>query len=150
VKRRVKAFEIEQLCGAKEKVASIHFDVSVCGSTGSLQIVLSAALLAVLMKQGKAAHAQKRGNIRSFPTHSIRERILDCDMEVTAELPGLRVTVRDLIALQPGSVLKLRSPVQQAGMLTAGGRGVFEAIPVRTGSQRAAQLGRRAILGDWN
>lgn len=149
VKRRVKAFELEQYCGAKEKVAAIRFDVAVCGITGSLQFVLSAALLAALMKQGKAAHGQKRGNMRSFPTPDIRERILDCDMEVTAELPGLRVAVRDLIALQPGSVLKLRSPVQQAGMLTAGGRGVFEAIPVRTGSQRAAQLGRRTILGDW-
>lgn len=72
----------------------------------------------------------------------LRERILDCDIEVTAELPGLRVHVRDLIALQPGSVLKLHAPTRKLGMLTAGGHGMFEAAPVRIGSQRAAQLGR--------
>jgi flagellar motor switch protein FliM len=149
VKGRVKASELEQHCAAKEKVATIRFDVAVAGVVGTLQLVLSSALLGTLLKQSKTGPAQKRGNMRQFPTPGIRERILDCDMEVTAELPGLRVAVRDLIALQPGSVLKLRAPVQQPGTLTAGGRGVFEAIPVRTGSQRAAQLGRRNVLGDW-
>ena len=72
----------------------------------------------------------------------LRERILDCDVEVTAELPGLKVPVRDLIALQPGSVLKLHAPIRNPGMLTAGGHGLFEAAPVRIGSQRAAQLGQ--------
>ncbi len=149
VKGRVKASELEQHCAAKEKVAAIRFDVVVGGVAGTLQLVLSSSLLGMLLKQSKTGLSQKRGNMRQFPAPGIRERILDCDMEVTAELPGLRVAVRDLIALQPGSVLKLRAPVQQPGTLTAGGRGVFEAIPVRTGSQRAAQLGRRNPLGDW-
>ena len=30
-------------------------------------------------------------------------------------------------------------------MLTAGGQGIFEAVPVRNGTQKAAQLGRRSI-----
>lgn len=87
--------------------------------------------------------------MRYFPAPPIRERILDCDMEVSAELPGLKVAVRDLIALQPGSVLKLRAPINTPGMLTAGGLGIFEAVPVRKGSQKAAQLGRRAPSPDW-
>jgi hypothetical protein len=30
-----------------------------------------------------------------------------------------------------------------------GGQGVFEASPVRNGSQKAAQLGRRILPGNW-
>jgi flagellar motor switch protein FliM len=69
-------------------------------------------------------------------------------VQVAAELQGMRVAVKDLLALQPGSVLKLRAPVRTPGMLTAGGQGIFEATPVRNGSQKAAQLGRR-ISTNW-
>jgi flagellar motor switch protein FliM len=70
-------------------------------------------------------------------------------VEVAAELLGLKVAVKDLVGLQPGSVLKLRAPVRNPGMLTAGGFGIFEAMPVRNGSQKAAQLGRRISSTNW-
>src|SRR5581483_318990 len=113
------------------------------------QLVLPTAFIGVLLQQIKKDEPQKKGSVKYFPRPSIRERILDCDIEVAAELPGLRVAVRDLIALQPGSVLKLRAPVRQPGMLTAGGQGIFEAVPVRNGTQKAAQLGRRATTTIW-
>jgi len=68
---------------------------------------------------------------------------------VAADLPSMRVSVRDLIALQPGYVLKLRAPVRTPGMLTVGGREIFEAVPVRNGTQKAAQVGRRVQLTSW-
>jgi flagellar motor switch protein FliM len=80
---------------------------------------------------------------------SIRERIIDCDVSVAAGLPNLKVKVRDLIALQPGCVLKLRAPVRNPGMLSIEGQEIFEAVPVRNGSQKAAQLGRRAQRTSW-
>jgi len=39
--------------------------------------------------------------------------------------------------------------VRTPGMLTAGGLGFFEAMPVRNGSQKAAQLGRRTTPLNW-
>jgi flagellar motor switch protein FliM len=62
---------------------------------------------------------------------------------VAADLPSMKVSVRDLIALQPGYVLKLRAPVRTPGMLVVAGREMFEAVPVRNGTQKAAQVGRR-------
>jgi flagellar motor switch protein FliM len=61
----------------------------------------------------------------------------------------MKVAVRDLIALQPGSVLKLRAPVRTPGVLTAEGMEIFEAMPVRNGSQKAAQLMRRVQPTSW-
>ena len=87
--------------------------------------------------------------MKYFPTATIRERILDCDVAVAADLPSMKVSVRDLVGLQPGCVLKLRAPVRTPGMLTVGGREIFEANPVRNGAQKAAQVGRRVQLTGW-
>jgi len=53
------------------------------------------------------------------------------------------VAVRELVSLQPGCVLKLRAPVNEPGVLTVADRPIFEALPVRNGVQKAAQLVRR-------
>ncbi len=119
------------------------------GTTGSFKLVLPTEFLNVLMTQINRDQPQKDARVWSFPTPPLRERILDCDFEVSSELTGLKVAVRDLIALQPGSVLKLRAPIRNPGVLTAGGRSMFEAVPVRNGTQRAAQLGRRVASTDW-
>ena len=147
--RRIKPSLVQQYCQANERLAVAKFEMELGPARGTFQMVLPPAFLGALIQQIKKDEPQKKGSVRYFPRPNIRERILDCDIEVAAELPGLRVAVRDLIALQPGSVLKLRAPVRQPGMLTAGGQGIFESVPVRNGSQKAAQLGRRVTTNNW-
>jgi flagellar motor switch protein FliM len=147
--RRVKSSVLHQYGPPTEKVTCVKFEIELAGITGSFQLVFPTTFLNVLIQQVKLDQPQRTRSIRYFPRPSIRERILDCDVEVATEIQGLRVAVRDLVALQPGSVLKLRAPVRTPGMLTAGGHGIFEATPVRTGSQKAAQLGRRMSSTNW-
>jgi flagellar motor switch protein FliM len=147
--RRIKPSLVQQYCQANERLAIAKFEMELGPARGTFQMVLPPAFLGALIQQIKKDEPQKKGSVRYFPRPNIRERILDCDIEVAAELPGLRIAVRDLIALQPGSVLKLRAPVRQSGMLTAGGQGIFESVPVRNGSQKAAQLGRRVTTNNW-
>ncbi len=147
--RRVKSSVLHQYCPPNEKVTCVKFEVDIAGTVGTFQLVFPAAFLNVLIQQVKQDQPQKKSSVRFFPRPSIRERILDCDVQVAAELPNLHVAVRDLLALLPGSVLKLRAPVRTPGMLTAGGQGIFEATPVRNGAQKAAQLGRRLSTTNW-
>jgi flagellar motor switch protein FliM len=147
--RRIKPSLVQQYGQANERLAIAKFEMELGPAKGTFQMVLPAAFLGALIQQIKQDEPQKKGSVRYFPRPNIRERILDCDIEVAAELPGLRVAVRDLVALQPGSVLKLRAPVRQPGMLSAGGQGIFEAVPVRNGTQKAAQLGRRVTTTNW-
>jgi flagellar motor switch protein FliM len=79
-----------------------------------------------------------------FPTSLVNVLI----KTLKADQP-LEKKVRDLIALQPGCVLKLRAPVKNPGMLTLGGHEIFEAVPVRNGSQKAAQLLRKVETATW-
>jgi flagellar motor switch protein FliM len=147
--RRIKSSVLHQYCPPNEKVTCVKFEVDISGAAGSFQLVFPASFLNVLIQQIKLDQPQKKGSVRYFPRPPIRERILDCDVEVAAELQGLKVAVRDLVALQPGSVLKLRAPVRTPGVLAAGGQAMFEAMPVRNGAQKAAQLGRRISTTNW-
>jgi len=142
--QHIKSSLLHRYCPANEKVTLAKFEIELAGATGSFQLVFPTSFINVLLNQIKQDQPQKKGALRYFPTRSIRERIVDCDVVVTASLPHMKVTVRDLIALQPGCVLKLRAPVQTPGMLTIEGHRIFEAVPVRNGARKAAQLGRRA------
>jgi flagellar motor switch protein FliM len=147
--RRTKSSVLHQYCAPNEKITLVKFEIEIAGTTGSFQLVFPTAFLNVLIKQIKLDQPQKKGRLQYFPTPGIRERILDSDFEVSAELLDMKVAVRDLISLQPGCVLKLRAPVRTPGMLTIGGQEIFEATPVRNGSQKAAQLGRRTQITNW-
>lgn len=141
--RRIKASQLNHYCPPNEKIKSVRFEVEIAGITGSFQLVFPSALVSALIKQLKLEEPQRKGGLRFFPAPNIRERMLDCDVLLEAGVPRVKVAVRDLIALQPGCVLKLRAPVRNPGMLTVEGMEMFEAAPVRNGSQKAAQLGRR-------
>jgi flagellar motor switch protein FliM len=148
-KQRINAALVPQYCPATEKVTVVRFTIEIAGISGSFQLVFPSSFASILMNQIRQDRPPKKGGVRFFPMPSIRERILDCDVMVAAGLPCLKVKVRDLIALQPGCVLKLRAPVRTPGMLTVEGQELFEAVPVRNGSQKAAQLGRRAQRPSW-
>jgi flagellar motor switch protein FliM len=145
---RVQSSTLGQVCPPAEKLTLIKFEMEIAGLNGWFQLALPASFVSFLLKQRKAAQPQKKGAVRYFPATSLRERILDCDVTVAADLRSMRVSVRDLIALQPGCVLKLRAPIRTPGTLTIGGFEVFEAVPVRNGSQKAAQLVRRIPMTD--
>jgi flagellar motor switch protein FliM len=148
-KRRINAALVPQYCPANEKATVVSFSIEVAGVSGSFQLVFPSSFANILINHIRQDRPRKKGGVRFFPMPGIRERILDCDVVVAAGLPFLKVKVRDLIALQPGCVLKLRAPVRTPGMLTIEGQELFEAVPVRNGSQKAAQLGRRALRTSW-
>ena len=139
---RIKPAGFDQICSPSEKLTCLNFALVIGSITGSFQLVVPASLLNILLQRIKLDQPRKR-TVSYFPQPDIRDRILDSDVDVTVELPGLKIAVKDLLALLPGSILKLRAPVRTPGMLVAGGYNIFEATPVRNGSRKAAQLGRR-------
>ena len=147
--RRIKPADVQQYCPPNDKITKAKFEMEVAGTIRAFDLVLPSAFVASLIKQVKLDQPQTKAGLRFFPTAGIRERILDCDVVVAAGVPRMKVAVRDLIALQPGSVLKLRAPVRVPGILTAEGMEMFEAVPVRNGSQKAAQLVRRVQPAGW-
>ena len=147
--QRIRPTALHHFCPPNERVMLVRCEMELLNVTGTFQLVLPTSFVNVLIKQSKLDPARKKHSLRHFPAVSIRDRILDCDFTVAADLPPMRVPVHELVNLQPGCILKLRAPVSTPGLLTIADKAMFEASPVRTGMQKAAHLGRRtALLGD--
>jgi flagellar motor switch protein FliM len=137
--RQQKAAQIQSVYSATEKLTILTFEARLNETAGAIILSLPANVGSALLRE-ISSDLQGRPSPDSANQPSLRARILECRFDSTVGLSDLKVRLRDLVGLRPGSVLNLRVPVQSPAALILGGREFFEAIPVRSGKQRAAQL----------
>ena len=142
--RCIKPAMIQQVFLANEKLVLLMFEMTLGGTTGPFNIVLPTSFVGFLLRHLKAAQSKKISSLRLLRNPSLRERILDCDFTVAADITQMRVVVKDLIALKPGAILRMKAPVRNPGRLTVEDVEIFEALPVRNGARKAAQLSARS------
>lgn len=151
--RCMKPGMIQQIFKVNEKLVLLMFEMTVGGVTGPFNIVLPTSFVGFLLRHLKAAHSKKTSSLRALPSSSLRERILDCDFTVAADITQMRALVKDLVELKPGMILKMKAPVRKPGRLTVENVDIFEASPVRNGTRKAAQLSSRlqepAATKEW-
>ena len=142
--RCIKPAMIQQVFLANEKLVLLMFEMTLGGTTGPFNIVLPTSFVGFLLRHLKAAQSKKISSLRLLRNPSLRERILDCDFTVAADITQMRVVVKDLIDLKPGTILKMNAPVRTPGRLTVEDVEIFEALPVRNGARKAAQISVRS------
>ena len=142
--RCIKPAMIQQVFLANEKLVLLMFEMTLGGTTGPFNIVLPTSFVGFLLRHLKAAQSKKISSLRLLRNPSLRERILDCDFTVAADITQMRVVVKDLIDLKPGAILRMKAPVRNPGRLTVEDVEIFEALPVRNGARKAAQLSSRS------
>lgn len=138
----IKPSMIPQSFPANEKLVLLMFEMTLGQSSGSFTIVMPTPFVGYLLRHLKVAQA-KKSSLRVLHRPTLRERILDCNYVLSADIMHMRVLLKDLIDLQPGSILKTDSPVKQSGKVTVEGTEIFEALPVRNGPFKAAQITAR-------
>jgi flagellar motor switch protein FliM len=141
--RCIKPAVIPHIFPANEKLVLLLFEMEVGGAAGDFKLVLPTSFVGFLLRHLKAAQSKKMSSVRALASPNLRERLLDCKFRVSADIPQMRVLVKDLVGLKPGIILKMNSPVMNAGKLTVEGVDIFEAVPVRNGKMKAAQLTSR-------
>jgi flagellar motor switch protein FliM len=125
---------------ATEKILRVRFDVSVADLTGSLFIAFQASLGGHLVRNARTDSPGNKDGGAGFALPPLKQRILDCMFSVTGELPELKVSVRDLTRIEPGTVLTLTAPAGTPGRLMLEGKGYFDAAAVGQGNNKAMQL----------
>jgi flagellar motor switch protein FliM len=141
--RCIKPAAISQVFLDNEKLVLLIFEMTLGNTNGCISIVLPTSFVGFLLRHLKAAQSKKLSSLRILRSPPLRERILDCDFVVAADITQMRVLVKDLIDLTPGMILKMRAPVKSPGRLTVENVEIFEALPVRNGARKAAQLTSR-------
>lgn len=135
----VKPVSIGQLFAIEERVVSFHFELRLVTVTSAFSLVLPMTFASALVR-GTQSDATRRSGPPRDSVRRFRDRLLDCEMSLSVDLPDLRVPVSDLLVMTPGTVLNLRAPAQSKVLLNVGGSPFFEVTPVRRGQYKAAQL----------
>lgn len=143
--RCIKPTAIPHIFPVNEKLVLLLFEMEVGGATGDLKLVLPTSFVGFLLRHLKAAQSQKMSAVRAYSSPNLRERLLDCKFKVSADIPRMRAQVKDLTRLRAGTILRMNSPVMNAGRLTVEDAEIFESIPVRSGKMKAAQLTTRSV-----
>lgn len=143
--RCIKQNMIQQVFMANDKLVLLMFEMTVGETTAPFKIVLPTSFVGFLLRHLNAMQSKKASSLRSLRSSSLRERILDCDINVSADITLMRVLVKDLVGLKPGTILKMKAPVKRPGRLTVDDVEIFEAMLVRNGTRKAAQLSSRSM-----
>ena len=138
--------QIQSLMLPTEKVLSLTFEIRLPDSRGSLNLafpaVVSNALLRKLNVQWSSFERAPSREVR----RQLQERLLESRFAVNLSLPPSPLTIRELVALEPGRVLVLPKRVHEPIHLNVAGKPMFRAYPIRHGSNRGARIERRIPL----
>ena len=136
----IKPAMLQQTFPANEKLVLLRFEMTIGEEvSGSFTIALPTPFVGFLLRHSKASQSKKLAGVR-FQRPSLRERILDSDFTASFEVAQMRVFLRDFIELKPGAILKTSAQVTKPAKLMVDGAEIFEAIAVRNGTCKAAQV----------
>jgi flagellar motor switch protein FliM len=141
--QRLRQAEISRLMAPNEKVLSLSFEIRMPEARGMLNVALPAAVSNALLRKltQQAVYRRQRGTTESIV--QIRRHLDRCVFPVELVLPEGRVSVSQLLSLEPGEVLKLGCALSEAADVLVSGKRLFRAHPVRCGLRRAAQVEER-------
>ena len=136
----IKPAVVGQMFLTEERTVALNFEISLARSRAGMRIVLPMAFCNALVRSTHPESTRILGGdtVGALP---LRERVLDCNMLVSAELTGLAISVGELIAMEPGTVLDLHTSVDNPVRLNISEYSLFEVTPVRRGTRKTAQLG---------
>lgn len=128
-----------------EKALLFSFSVTMPEAAGSFSVLVPGSSATAMLRKLSKERASRVPVPKKSARHA--ERLLACSFGSELAITATRVRASDLIHLKVGDVIKLRVPVRTPACLVLGGRGAYEAHPVRSGGHRAAQLGARLPAG---
>ena len=139
----IKPAMIQQVFPVNEKLVLLVFEMTIGEVTAPFTIVLPTPFVGYLLRHLKSSQSKKISGLK-LKRPSLRERMLDCDFTLAADVSRMGIKLKDLLEMKPGTVLKTTTPVATSAQFTVEGANIFEISPVRNGSWKAAQVLARA------
>ena len=137
--KREREAQALRLMPATEKTLCMSFEVRMPEAQGSLNLCLPSVVLNTILRRLIAERDRPRRR-----SSEARERIsvlmADAHFGGVLQFPPMRVNAGELAALTPGKVLRLPLVRHAVGELRVGGLPIFQALPVRSGEHRGAQV----------
>lgn len=130
-----------QLFALEERIITLYFEMRLATATSAFMLAMPMAFSAGLVRSSQG-EAGRRNENRLAGRDRLRARVMQCEIPLSVELPELCIPLGDIVSLETGSVLNLRTPKHHPILLQVNGFSLFEVTPVRRGEYKAAQLNR--------
>ena len=137
--QRQKPEPAQRLMPTEERTLSLSFEITVAESRGTLSVVVPAVVSNALLRKLASGWTHARP-MRSEAADRLRSRLLECPFRVELGVSRIAVTLRELLELTPGTLLALRSRIDQPASVLVGEERIFSALVARRGRFRAAQI----------
>jgi flagellar motor switch protein FliM len=135
----VKPPSLSQFFAIEERVVMLHFEIRLATVTSAFGLALPMSFASALVRHGLGDDF-RRSRGEAAARDGLRDRLLQCDMRLAVELPDLCIPLGEVVALRPGGLLDLCTPVHKPVLLRVSGYPIFEVTPARRGDYKSAQL----------
>ncbi len=139
--------QVEQLMPAAERTLLLSFELNLLDSRGALNLVVPALVSNTLLRKA-SERVPAKPRLRLESERRLRNRLLNCPFEAELAMPSLRVHLRALAELSPGTLLEFGRSTMHPATLFVAGQEMFWASVARRGPSRAAQVLSRALKPD--
>jgi flagellar motor switch protein FliM len=122
-----------------EKTLCVSFEIRMPEVQGVVNLCLPAVVLNAILRRLIAEGDRPRRRSKESAAR-MRELLAESKVEVLLQLPAARLRAKDIVALEPGMVLRLPVARHETSDLVVGGMTMAKASPVRSGEHRGARL----------
>jgi flagellar motor switch protein FliM len=136
--------QIQRFLPPQEKVLALSFEVTLNAIKGTMNLMFPATVSNTMLRKLSLDWEYKRPKASAVASARLRDHLEGCDFKVLLGFSGVKVRVRNLVDARPGAVLRFNIPESSPASLIISERPLFDAGPVRLGSNRAAQLMERS------
>ena len=130
-----------------EKTMCVSFEVRLPEAQGVLNLCLPAVVLNAILRRLIAEGDRPRRRSKDTVAR-MRELMGEAKVGAVLQFPPMRLRAAQLVALEPGTILRLPLARHEAAELRVGGLQFGRAHPVRTGEHRGAQLEGESYSSD--
>ena len=134
--------ETAQMVAVSEPTLTLTMEARLNGVSSTLALMLPWSAIAPVADRF-AARDDAAANRGEGEVENVRRAVGRVDMTLRAEVAAVELPIEQVLALQPGDVLRLNAPAENGVTLYADKVPVHRAKPGRSGSRRAAQVSGR-------
>jgi flagellar motor switch protein FliM len=138
--------QVQSLMLPNEKVLSLSFEIRLPDARGTLTMAFPPVVANALLRKLSVQWSQLGRTPSRELRRRIREQLLESRFRGELVLPQSPLTVRELLAIEPGKVLTFPQHAHDPVCLTLSGKPMFLGYPVRHGMQKGARVDRRISI----
>jgi flagellar motor switch protein FliM len=135
--------QMQRFFAPTEKTMLISFEVNIGEVRSTMNLLFPASVSNAILRKlaGDTGYAKPRKSAQSGAR--IFDRMKDSIFSTELGLKKIKLSIDELLAVQPGSIIDLGVAAYHPAAFCIAGKEVFQAHAVRNGRKRAAQLANR-------